>query len=173
MAKGAVQFSRRFTVQEIQERWHSLLYDPIVSAEAAFHMIAFEQSESTLSSKFSRAGNTKENKCLSGKRKAETVRSCYYALRKRICNEPFNNMDLSFLIAPADNNYMGNEDEPFSGNCILGDPVPNHFGLQESNLDIVHHPFPQIGDNDAAHAFHAQFQKTVQDDYPVVQEKST
>ncbi|XP_021613491.1 uncharacterized protein LOC110615739 isoform X2 [Manihot esculenta] len=171
LAKGAVQFSRRFTVQEIQERWHSLLYDPIVSAEAAFHMIAFEQSESTLSSKFSRAGNTKENKCLSGKRKAETVRSCYYALRKRICNEPFNNMDLSFLIAPADNNYMGNEDEPFSGNCILGDPVPNHFGLQESNLDIVHHPFPQIGDNDAAHAFHAQFQKTVQEDYPVVQEK--
>ncbi|KAJ9186507.1 hypothetical protein P3X46_002072 [Hevea brasiliensis] len=170
LAKGAVKFSRKFTVREIQERWHSLLYDPIVSAEAAFHMIEFERSESTFPSKFSRAGNTKENKCLSGKRKAESVHSCYYALRKRIRNEPFNTMDLGFLTAPTDNNYMGNEDDLFSGHCMLGDPVSNHFQLQESNLDIMHHPFPQIGDDNAAHAFHAQFQKTVLEDYPMEQD---
>ncbi|KDP38583.1 hypothetical protein JCGZ_04508 [Jatropha curcas] len=165
LAKGAVQFSRKFTVREIQERWHSLLYDPIVSAEAAFHMIEFERSASTLQSKFSKSGNQKENKFISGKRKAESVRSCYYALRKRIRNEPFNTMDLSFLIAPTDSSYMGNEDEPFSGNCILGDT--NHFELQESNLDIMDHPFPQIGDGTTAHVFHAQFQNTVQEDYPM------
>uniref|UniRef100_A0A2C9TZR4 FHA domain-containing protein n=1 Tax=Manihot esculenta TaxID=3983 RepID=A0A2C9TZR4_MANES len=163
LAKGAVQFSQKFTVREIQERWHSLLYDPIVSAEAAFHMIEFERSASTLPSKFCRVGNTK-------KRKAESVRSCYYALRKRIRNEPFNSMDLSFLIAPTDSNYMGNEDEPFSGHCILGDPVPNHFVLQESNLDIMQLPFPQIVDDTAAHSFHAQFQNTIQEDFPVEQD---
>ncbi|XP_057986779.1 uncharacterized protein LOC110666015 isoform X2 [Hevea brasiliensis] len=170
LAKGAVQFSRKFTIREIQERWHSLLYDPIVSAKAAFHMIEFERSASTLPPKFSRAGNTKENKCISRKRKAGSVRSCYYALRKRIRNEPYNSMDLSFLIAPTDSNYMGHEDEPFSRHCILGDPGSNHFGLQESNLDVMHHPFPQIADDATARGFHAPFQNTIQEDYPVEQD---
>ncbi|MCE5165650.1 hypothetical protein HAX54_011287 [Datura stramonium] len=35
LAKGAVQFSQRFSVQELQDRWHALLYDTVVSAEAA------------------------------------------------------------------------------------------------------------------------------------------
>ncbi|KAJ6399542.1 hypothetical protein OIU77_020158 [Salix suchowensis] len=60
LAKGAVQFSRKFTVREIQDRWYSLLYDPVVSAEAAFHMTEFERSTLTLPSKYSRAGNSKE-----------------------------------------------------------------------------------------------------------------
>ncbi|XP_015577026.1 uncharacterized protein LOC8275810 [Ricinus communis] len=170
LAKGAVQFSRKFTVRELQERWHSLLYDPIVSAEAAFHMIEFERSASTLPSKFSKSGNSKESKSVSGKRKAESIRNCYYALRKRIRNEPFNTMDLSFLIAPTDSNFIGNEDEPFSGNCILEDPVSTHFGLQGTNLDIMHHSFPEIGDDASAHALHAQFQNTIGEDYPVEQD---
>ncbi|TXG65225.1 hypothetical protein EZV62_006500 [Acer yangbiense] len=132
LAKGAVQFSRKFSVQELQDRWHSLLYDPVISAEASFRLIEFERSALTLPSKFSGAGNSKENKRLSRKRKAESVRSCYYALRKRI------------LVAPDNGNIFENGDEPLSGDCILGDPMSNHFGLQESHLDIMHQSFPPI-----------------------------
>ena len=170
LAKGAVQFSRKFTVREIQDRWYSLLYDPVVSAEAAFHMTEFERSTSTLPSKYSRAGNSKENKYFSGKRKTESVHSCYYALRKRICSEPFNSMDLSFLVGPNNSNYAGNEYEQLSGQCTLGDPVTNYFVHQESNLDIMHHAFPEIMDGDPAHAFDTQFQNTFQEDYPMEQD---
>ncbi|XP_031269098.1 uncharacterized protein LOC116127598 isoform X1 [Pistacia vera] len=171
LAKGAVQFSRKFTVRELQDRWHSLLYDPVISAEASFRMIEFEHSAPTLPSKFSRAGNSKENRSFSGKRKVESVRSCYYALRKRIRNEPFNSMDLSFLVAPSEENLFGNEDEPLSGNCMLGDPMPNHYGLQESNLDIMQHAFPEADAGTAvengcmAHGFHGELVHPVDEDF--------
>ncbi|WCJ35154.1 Forkhead-associated (FHA) domain-containing protein [Euphorbia peplus] len=159
LAKGAVQFSRKFTVRELQDRWHSLLYDPIISAEASFNMIEFERS-----SKFIRAGNSRENKFVSGKRKGESVRNCYYSLRKRIRNQPFNSMDLSFLIAPPEDNYMESE------HCILGDPVSDHFGFQESNTDIMQCDFPEIRDEFDTNDFHAEFQNIVQEDYSVEQD---
>ncbi|KAJ8772690.1 hypothetical protein K2173_027867 [Erythroxylum novogranatense] len=168
LAKGAVQFSRRYTVRELQERWHALLYDPVVSAEAAFHMIDCERSAS---SRLHKSVNTKENKNNSGKRKAENVRSCYYALRKRICNEPFNHMDLSFLVAPGNDDYMLNDNEPLSGDCILGDSVPN-LGLQESDLDIVRCAFPQIEDGDTDHVFQSQFQNSASERFPMEQDNT-
>lgn len=167
LAKGAVQFSQRFTVRELQDRWHCLLYDPIISAEASAHMIAFERSASNLPSKFNRFGNSKESKTVYGKRKAGSVRSYYYALRKRICNEPFDSMDLSFLVAPGNGNYMGHEDEPLSQDCMSADPISDHFGLQGSNLDVLHHIFPKNpmngvtasgGTAAASHAFHPGLQ---------------
>lgn len=179
LAKGAVQFSRRFTVRELQDRWHSLLYDPVLSGEASARMIEFERSASTstLPSKFNRFGNPKENKCVPGKRKVESVRSCYYALRKRICNEPFNSMDLSFLVAPSNSNCVGNEDEPLSANYMLGDPISNHFGTQEPNLDIMHCALPQMVTDNAsdsvagtsAHGLHAPVQNPVKGDFPIEQ----
>ncbi|URE06734.1 FHA [Musa troglodytarum] len=42
LAKGAVCFSRRFTLRELQDRWYSLLYDSDTSAEASARMIEFE-----------------------------------------------------------------------------------------------------------------------------------
>ncbi|KAI9201011.1 hypothetical protein LWI28_016556 [Acer negundo] len=176
LAKGAVQFSRKFSVQELQDRWHSLLYDPVISAEASFRMIEFERSALTLPSKFSRAGNSKENKRLSRKRKAESVRSCYYALRKRIHNEPFSSMDLSFLVAPDNGNFFENGDEPLSGDCILGDPMS--FGLQESHLDIMHQSFPPIltdggtssGDGHMALGFHRGLDHPVEDGFTLQQD---
>jgi hypothetical protein len=173
LAKGAVQFSRRFTVRELQDRWHSLLYDPVISAEASARMIAIELSASTLPSKFNRFGNSKENKSVSGKRKAGSVRSCYYALRKRICHD-LNSMDLSFLVAPGDGNYIGHGDEPLSG-----DPISDHFGLQGSNLDLMHHVFPQnlmdsgtatSGTVAAAHAFDPGFQHPVEENFHIEQD---
>ncbi|GMY28326.1 serine/threonine-protein phosphatase 6 regulatory subunit 1 [Fagus crenata] len=177
LAKGAVQFSRRYTVRELQDRWHSLLYDPVISAEASAHMIVIEHSASTLPSKSNRIGNSKENKSVSGKRKVESVRNCYYALRKRICNEPFNSMDLSFLVAPGNCNYIGNENEPLPGDCMPGEPMSNHFGLEGSNLDIMHHVFPQnLMDGGAAtdtaangHAFHPGLQHPGVEDFCIEQ----
>lgn len=174
LAKGAVQFSRKFSVRELQDRWHSLLYDPVVSAEASLHMIEYERSAPTLPSKLARVGNSKENNFFSGKRKAESVRSCYYALRKRIHNEPFNSMDLSFL---GNENFFGNVDEPLSENCMLGDPMTNHFGLQDSNLDVMHHTFPEICINDGGacrnahtvHSFHGGLDHPVEEDFPMQQ----
>lgn len=179
LAKGAVQFSRRFTVRELEDRWHSLLYDPVISAEASAHMIAIERSASTPPPKFNRLGNSKENKSVSGKRKAESVRSCYYALRKRICNEPSNSIDMSFFVGPGNGNYVENGDEPLTGNCMPTDPISDHFGLQGSNFDIMHHVFPQnlidggtttSGTAAAAHAFHTGLQHSVQEDYHIEQD---
>ncbi|KAK1307275.1 hypothetical protein QJS10_CPA10g01317 [Acorus calamus] len=31
LARGEVPFSRRFSVQELRDRWHSLLYNPKIS----------------------------------------------------------------------------------------------------------------------------------------------
>ena len=147
LAKGAVQFSRRFTLRELQDRWHSLLYDPITSAEAAERMIEFERSVSNLSSKSNRADNSKENKCGHGKRKIESVRRRYYAMRKKLCNEPLNQGDLSFLVAPGDDCFIGGAGAPGSNNMLV-DPVANHFGLEDASFSGLHHVFPQvIGDN--------------------------
>ncbi|KAG6704942.1 hypothetical protein I3842_07G157100 [Carya illinoinensis] len=173
LAKGAVQFSRRFTVRELQDRWHSLLFDPVISAEASTHMIAIERSATTLPSKFNRFGNSKENKSIYGKRKVGSVRSCYYALRKRICNEPFNSMDLSFLVAPGNGNYIGNGDE-----ILSGDPISDNFGLQGPNLDVMHPVFQQnlmdggtIGSTAAAaRAFHPGLQQPGEEDFHIGQD---
>lgn len=172
LAKGAVQFSRRFTVRELQDRWFTLLYDPIVSAESSARMIEFEHSPSTLPSKFNRFGNSKENKCVTGKRKVESVRSCYYALRKRICNEPFNSMDLSFLVGPTNSSYVGNGDEPLSGNCMLGDPVSNPFGLEVSEINTMTPAFPNdlMDAGDATiNTFHAGLQNPAEENFPIEQ----
>lgn len=172
LAKGAVQFSRRFTVRELQDRWFSLLYDPVVSAEASTCMNDLEHSASTLPSKFNKFANSKENKSVSGKRKVESVRSCYYALRKRICNEPFNSMDLSFLVVPDSSNFVVNGDEHLSANCTPGDPMSNPFGFEGSDMDAIHNAFPQnmIDSGDVAvNTCHLGVQNPVAEDFPIEQ----
>lgn len=142
LAKGAVQFSRRFTVRELEDRWFSILYDPVVSVEASTKMLEFERSASTLLSKLNKFGHSKDNKSVTGKRKAESIRNCYYALRKRVCSEPFDSMDLSFLVAPTNSTYVGNGDGPLSGNCIPGNPISNLFGIGVSGMDTMTQAFP-------------------------------
>lgn len=137
LAKGAVQFSQRFTVQELQDRWYSLLYDPIVSAEASVQMVEFERSASI--PKF-----TKEAKCTLEKRKADSVRKSYYAMRKRICSEPFDPIGGSFLGGPGFSG-AGKFDEHLSSHCIFRDEkVSDPFGIQESNIGIMPQTFPEL-----------------------------
>ncbi|KAM6556976.1 hypothetical protein CsatB_003995 [Cannabis sativa] len=170
LAKGAVQFSRKFTVRELQDRWLTLLYDPIISAQASAQMIEFERSISMLPSKFNRFGNLKENKCVAGKRKAESIRSCYYALRKRFCNEPFDSMDLTLLVCPTNNTYVGNGDEPLSSNCMLGEAVSNPFGLEVSEMDNMTCAFPNdLMDDGTIHAFHAGLENPSEENFCIEQ----
>ncbi|XP_057490115.1 uncharacterized protein LOC130776085 isoform X1 [Actinidia eriantha] len=145
LAKGAVQFSRRFTVQELQIRWLALLYDPVVSAEASARMIEFERSAVSLPSKPCRCEDSKESNRVSGKRKAESVRSYYYSMRKSICNEPFDSTNLNYLVGPGHNDCSGNGNEPSAASCMLVDPISNHFGLRDSNVDITHSSVPEFG----------------------------
>ncbi|KAK4490290.1 hypothetical protein RD792_000957, partial [Penstemon davidsonii] len=88
LAKGAVQFSQRYTLQELKNRWYSLLYVPVVSEQAAAQMIMIEDQ-----SRLNNFGIVKESTHNSRKRKAEIIRKYYYSMRKRICTEPSGFMD--------------------------------------------------------------------------------
>ncbi|KAL3845285.1 hypothetical protein ACJIZ3_002688 [Penstemon smallii] len=92
LAKGAVQFSQRYTSQELKNRWYSLLYVPVVSQQAATQMIMIEDQ-----SRLNNFGIGKESTHSSRKRKAEVTREYYYSMRKRICTEPSDFMDKSNL----------------------------------------------------------------------------
>ncbi|KAL3514722.1 hypothetical protein ACH5RR_027439 [Cinchona calisaya] len=149
LAKGAVQFSHRFTVQELQDRWHTLLYDPVVSYEASVRMIEFERSAPMAQSKLNKIDNSKGAKCISKKRKSESVRKCYYAMRKRICNEPFDSMDLIFLDKSGCGD-AGNGNAPTSTGYLLRDQVSNYFGSQELNGGVTDDPLVELGLSGAA-----------------------
>ncbi|KAJ1401333.1 SMAD/FHA domain superfamily [Sesbania bispinosa] len=173
LAKGAVQFSRKYSIREIQDRWYSLLYDPIISAEAAARMANFELSASPLPSKFFKFGHSKERKIVSVKRKAESVRNSYYAMRKRLRNDTLSSMDLSFLVDPENDNYVLNGSEPpLPENCIPEGDASNQF----SNLDPQHYGFPEnIMDGDVAidgvtaHAFYTGVDDPVEENFLVEQ----
>ncbi|XP_074287186.1 uncharacterized protein LOC141612334 [Silene latifolia] len=141
LAKGAVRFSRRFTFKELQDRWHALLYDPVISAEASLGLVEFERSL-----KSTKADNSKDSKCGDGKRKAESIRQSYYAMRKRICNEPLNHGDLNFLDDPNESCFI-NGAEGSRPKSMLGDPMSTHYELENANFNDFHHVFPDVIDS--------------------------
>ncbi|KAK4417382.1 Microspherule protein 1 [Sesamum alatum] len=153
LAKGAVQFSRRYTLRELRERWYSLLYDPDISAQASAHIFELEISGVSPASKLNRAeNNCTGNKEVSRKRKLESIRRKYYAMRKRFRSEFFSNSDLGFfepnyheLSGPgADfHKQVMLDGNPLGQNCMLGDNISDHLGLQEEDLDILRHAFPE------------------------------
>ncbi|XP_045805998.1 uncharacterized protein LOC123898987 [Trifolium pratense] len=111
LAKGAVQFSRKFTLAEIHDRWHSLLYNP---------------SEISASISNNKSGNSKEQKIVSDKRKPQSVRDSYYAMRKRIRRDMPTSMDCNFLVDPEDGDYVVNGDEHLPENCVTECSTFNH-----------------------------------------------
>ncbi|XP_057522740.1 uncharacterized protein LOC130802718 isoform X2 [Amaranthus tricolor] len=144
LAKGAVQFSRRFTIKELQDRWLALLYDPIISMRAAEQMVELERSASNLVTKSNRVDHSKGSKNRNGKRNADSVRNCYYAMRKRICNDPLNQGDLIFLVAPGDNCFMGGGAEVHDPDNMLGDSIASHYGIEDSEFEDLSRVFPQV-----------------------------
>uniref|UniRef100_A0A2P2J5L2 Uncharacterized protein LOC8273017 n=1 Tax=Rhizophora mucronata TaxID=61149 RepID=A0A2P2J5L2_RHIMU len=128
LAKGAVQFSRKFTVRELRERWHSLLYDPDVSAEASAGMVQFE----LFGSKLSKNIGSKENDEISAKRKVGSIRRLYYARKKKTHVRSLKAPpDMGFLGTTDGNDCIGIEsvcgenatfeDQPLGGSCVFGD----------------------------------------------------
>ncbi|KAK6938899.1 Forkhead-associated (FHA) domain [Dillenia turbinata] len=149
LAKGAVQFSRKFTVREFYDRWHSLLFDPSVSGDASSQMTNFERSPAYLSRKSDGLTNSMEEACIPAKRKVERVRRCYNAMRKKLCSEALTSQNLNCLVATGDIDCIGNGDSLTAADAINKDSISNHFGFRESNFDISQHDFPQIA-NDGA-----------------------
>ncbi|KAM0924585.1 hypothetical protein ACQ4PT_004570 [Festuca glaucescens] len=114
LAKGAVYFSHKFTLQEIQDRWTSLLYNPEVSAQASARMVEYETELSTSNpAKAHKLFNSKARDVSFQKRKIESVKNLYYAMRKRVRNEPCDTTDLGFLISPCSCMAIG-------GDCVCG-----------------------------------------------------
>ncbi|QCE16660.1 microspherule protein 1 [Vigna unguiculata] len=166
LAKGAVQFSRKYNIREIQDRWYSLLYDPVISAEASAGMTNFELSASPLPSKFYRFGHSKEQKVVSTKRKSGSVRNLYYARLKRIRNSMLTSMDLSFLVDPGNGNYAEHESHPLSGTCMpeggtLNLPVQYDFPPENVMDDNV------VSNGVPASVFFPGIESAVEENLPV------
>ncbi|GKV41527.1 hypothetical protein SLEP1_g49044 [Rubroshorea leprosula] len=146
LAKGAVRFSRKFTVKELQDRWRSLLYDPVISAEASARMFEAEQSGNNPLSKSHKNVTYLDNAQTPGKRNFDSIRRMYYSMRKRICTAPRNSSSISFIdsvnandcVDSGDGYQEGTElhdENPTEGYALQG-YIQNHFGFQEN---IQHH----------------------------------
>lgn len=96
LAKGAVCFSQRFTLKELQDRWHSLVYDPDTSSGASIYMIEYEELSACNPNKVNRACSIKGKYLESRKKKVKSVKSLYYATRKRIRSKPFESSNPDF-----------------------------------------------------------------------------
>jgi len=128
LAKGAVCFSRKFTLQEIQDRWNALLYDPEVSTQASSRMAEYENELSMSDpAKAHKLFNSKAKDFSFQKRKIDSVKNLYYAMRKRVCTDPCNTADLGFLVAgPCSCIANGNE-------CVCGG-LPNNIEPELSSV---------------------------------------
>ena len=153
LAKGAVQFSRRFTIPELQDRWQSLLYDLDTSTEASARIVKIEiELAASNLPKASRAfnPNSKVKESSSGKRKVDSVRSHYYAMRKRIRSEPCA-PDLSFLEPSALLAATGCDSGPGDQLIPHIKPPADNFGLEIPFSGDYRHP--ETGYDGGQHAF--------------------
>ncbi|KAL1533329.1 hypothetical protein AAHA92_33226 [Salvia divinorum] len=148
LAKGAVQFSRRYTVQELQGRWLSLLYDPVVSVEASAHMIEVESYGVINQLKPNKFEGVKDIACSSGKRKAESVRKHYYAMRKRIFSEPLDMVGINVASEPGYSNFREGSELLYK-DCKIGNPASNILAAQGPDYSIRPHPFAEFGSHAA------------------------
>uniref|UniRef100_A0A8I6XTV4 Uncharacterized protein n=1 Tax=Hordeum vulgare subsp. vulgare TaxID=112509 RepID=A0A8I6XTV4_HORVV len=110
------------------------------------------------------------------KRKIESVKNLYYAMRKRACNEPCNTNDLGFLIAPCscmaigrkcvcggvpkpshDQHVVQNIEPGMSTVSCYGQAGGSYSGAQQTHPEInghsfhAQHPVSMIKDEDATH----------------------
>ncbi|KAK1357980.1 Microspherule protein [Heracleum sosnowskyi] len=179
LAKGAVQFSRAYTFRELRDRWHSLLYDPDVSAQASSRMMELELSGPNSSSKISRSENAKSS-VVTAKRKMVSIRKQYNAMRKRLRCELFNSSDIGFLEPNMhdSNGHAGDFHEhvthnngPADTNCMLRDS----FQLQDSDFDILNQVFPPEADDigtttvvdDPGNVYQTQGQNLIDDNHSI------
>lgn len=130
LAKGAVQFSRRYTFQELRDRWYSLLYDPDISAQASARMYELELSGFNPLTKFNRSDQIKSNKEILQKRKLGSIRKQYYAMRKKFRSDFFNSNDLNFLDEPG-----------LPGRSGHGADYQGNLEFQDAEIEILRSAF--------------------------------
>ncbi|KAL2652748.1 hypothetical protein R1flu_020876 [Riccia fluitans] len=105
LGKGAMRFSRRFTLRELRERWRALLYDPEIAAQAAARMVEAELA-TTKTERPKASNEQKTPKELARKRRANSIRTLYYKKRKKAPIE---------MVTPGSTNGLaGNEIEDVS-----------------------------------------------------------
>jgi len=156
LAKGAVRFSRRFTIKELQERWHALLYIPEISAKAAARMVEFELSQMELP-KPTRSSKLKSNEEVVQKQRPESVRNRYYHMRKRIDAERILSLDENCIFAndsavtcigSANGGFQEESatiDAVFPATIDMeGTAIAPSFGFSGSSLDIEDRTFSQM-----------------------------
>ncbi|XP_068341108.1 uncharacterized protein [Pyrus communis] len=142
LARGAVRFSRKFTIGELRDRWYSLLYDADVSAEASARLVELEGCNSNSASK---AGRFTLSRGLN--RKSNSIRKHYYAMRKierKHC--AVNSVD-----------HDSYQKEFFDRNFLFGPDVDDGKALEE-NFGVGDHNQPvfldcDVDNGNATHAF--------------------
>lgn len=179
LAKGAVQFSRRFTIRELRERWRALLYDLDTSTEASARMVETE-TELAASNlpKSNRVCIPKGKDSSPGKRKVDSMRSHYYAMRKRIRSEPCAT-NLSFLGPPSifastecdsgPGHHLKPQNKHPAGNFTLETPFSDDYGHPQAGYASGQHAFPELMRVDSAaanHLYQAGHAGLVEDDIP-------
>lgn len=144
LAKGAVPFSRRYSVTELRDRWRSLLYDPDVSAEASASMVNLELGKSNGNGIREASGDGG-----GGKRKAQSIRKQYYAMRKKLCTEVFDSFDMALRDEMCVENHavetdgnLNNKDVNMNmNNHLLVNSLVgygNYSGLEEAGVGSSH-----------------------------------
>lgn len=129
----------------MQDRWYSLLYDDVVSEEASANMIEVERLGVVNQLRPNKLEGVKDIACSSRKRKPQSVREYYYAMRKRICNEPLDMIGLNLVSGHdcpnfRDGNKFSSADCRIDNSDILGDRGPDCI--------IRPHSFPESTEND-------------------------
>lgn len=141
LAKGAVRFSRKYTLRELTDRWWSLLYDTDVSAQASAAMLNLEHPPPNVPVKAGANGIKESLPDNSAKRKALSIRSQYYEMRKKLCMKMIDSFDEALFDevnlvgnTGGDDGVCGEDivmyDEPLAGHCRKGNKVDEDIGLQ-------------------------------------------
>ncbi|XP_004509330.1 uncharacterized protein [Cicer arietinum] len=128
LAKGAVSFSRRYSVRELRDRWRSLLYDPGVAYVASSAMARLEIAKTNGNG--NKEGATSGDSAAARKRKAQTICKKYYAMRRRLHTEVFfDKFDMAMQDEMClDNNNGGKE----IGVSVLGN-INGHLDKSVNN----------------------------------------
>lgn len=127
LAKGAVKFSQHYTARELRERWRALLYDPVISEEAALRMLKSEALV-TNPGKLSNPNKLKYPQVSNRKRKLKSVRFHYYKRKK-------NNAagKVSKILTDKDNDDMDSFPVDGAGEAAEGIPFVTVDGAQQED----------------------------------------
>lgn len=172
LAKGAVHFSCRFTVRELEERWRSLLYDLKTSTEASACIIEIEIGVSVYNpSKSGRTCNNKVKETPSVRRKGESLQYHYHATRKRARNESHKFSNLEFLMPPSTDD-VANGTVPHESFELPNGLALGNYGHPATSFGGDRHAYPNMVEVESTVpssglTFHGRMAATIETELPV------